>query len=53
MRTWVIKHRCVGYPEQRPSEYTVEADTKDDAESKFWEAHWDLNAFVVSVEVQE
>lgn len=42
-----IRHRCVGYPDQKQSETIIEANSPEEAESLFWDSHWDLNTFIV------
>jgi len=49
MVVFTIKHRCVGYPDDTPSEFKVEANSREEAENYFWESHWDLNAMIVGV----
>ena len=46
---YTIKHRCVGYPDDKPAEFVVEASSAKEAEYMFAEAHEDLNYFIVSV----
>lgn len=46
---YTIKHRCVGFPDDKPAEYVVEANSLEEADDKFSEAHVDLNYFIVSI----
>ncbi len=50
---YIIKHRCVGYPDDKPAEFEVEANSEKEAEQIFSEAHEDLNYFIVSVTHKE
>lgn len=46
---YTVKHRCVGFPDDKPAEYTIEANSPEEAEANFAEAYVDLNYFIVSV----
>lgn len=46
---YTVKHRCVGYPNDKPAEYTIEANSPEEADSIFSDAHVDMNYFIVSI----
>ena len=46
---YTVKHRRVGYPNDKPAEYTIEANSPEEAEAIFADAYVDLNYFIVSV----
>ena len=50
MKTFEIKHRCIGELDQRPSITEIDADTKEDALHIFYNDWVDLPYFIVSCE---
>jgi len=46
---YTVKHRCIGFPDDKPAGFVVEANSREEADDKFSEAHVDLNYFIVSI----